>query len=306
MFDIEKSFAEWRTQMLAAGIKTPVPLVELENHLRDDVEKEMLSGSAAEEAFEKATRRIGLAWEISNEFDKTSKGQRSAKFWWIWLWIGSCGLAVTVSMNLVGRFVLHRGSSLFLSHQWWADWFPSYAVWISFTIIGSVIAIGRWRHTGIKVNQGLAVAAGASFILSYLLPAADDESGTSCFIECWRVLARSGRYQIFPFGWWSYYSGFVACNLFFVLLFVAILVRTPLVRARRWLSLALFLQVSSWAIVNHFSVWTMPLGIGYFIWLLSFVLLFGAHLVPDGAVSYSNFLAPAGNASPTRQESRHS
>ena len=73
MFDIEKSFAEWRAQMLAAGIKTPVPLVELENHLREDVEDEMLSGANSEEAFEKATRRIGLAGEISNEFDKTSK-----------------------------------------------------------------------------------------------------------------------------------------------------------------------------------------------------------------------------------------
>jgi len=40
MFDIEQSFTEWRKQMLAAGIKTPVPLVELEIHLREDVEKE--------------------------------------------------------------------------------------------------------------------------------------------------------------------------------------------------------------------------------------------------------------------------
>src|ERR1035438_10183618 len=71
MFDIEKSFAEWRTQMLAAGIKTPVPLVELEIHLREDVEKEMLAGADAERAFERAAWRIGLAGEISNEFDKT-------------------------------------------------------------------------------------------------------------------------------------------------------------------------------------------------------------------------------------------
>jgi len=78
MFDIEKSFAEWRTQMLAAGIKTPVPLVELEIHLREDVEREMLAGTDAERAFERATRRIGLASEISNEFDKTSKNPARA------------------------------------------------------------------------------------------------------------------------------------------------------------------------------------------------------------------------------------
>jgi hypothetical protein len=78
MFDIEKSFAEWRTQMLAAGIKTPVPLVELEIHLREDVEREMLAGTDAERAFERATRRFGLAREISNEFDKTLKNPARA------------------------------------------------------------------------------------------------------------------------------------------------------------------------------------------------------------------------------------
>jgi hypothetical protein len=72
MFDIEKSFAEWRMQMLAAGVKSPVPLVELETHLREDVEMEMLAGANAERAFERATRKIGLAGEISDEFDKTS------------------------------------------------------------------------------------------------------------------------------------------------------------------------------------------------------------------------------------------
>jgi hypothetical protein len=72
MFDIEQSFTEWRKQMLAAGIKTPVPLVELEIHLREVVEKEMLAGADAEKAFEKAARRVGLAGEIGTEFDKTS------------------------------------------------------------------------------------------------------------------------------------------------------------------------------------------------------------------------------------------
>ena len=37
MFDLEQSIAEWRRQMLAAGIKTPVPLEELEIHLREDI-----------------------------------------------------------------------------------------------------------------------------------------------------------------------------------------------------------------------------------------------------------------------------
>jgi hypothetical protein len=38
--------------MLAAGIRTPVPLDELENHLREDVEQQMRSGLSAQQAFE--------------------------------------------------------------------------------------------------------------------------------------------------------------------------------------------------------------------------------------------------------------
>ena len=37
MSDLEQSIAEWRKQMLAAGIETPVPLEELEIHLREDI-----------------------------------------------------------------------------------------------------------------------------------------------------------------------------------------------------------------------------------------------------------------------------
>ena len=37
MFNLDQSITEWRRQMLAAGIKTPALLDELESHLRDDV-----------------------------------------------------------------------------------------------------------------------------------------------------------------------------------------------------------------------------------------------------------------------------
>jgi hypothetical protein len=44
MFNLEQSIIEWRKQMLAAGIKTPVPLDELEIHLREEIERQMASG----------------------------------------------------------------------------------------------------------------------------------------------------------------------------------------------------------------------------------------------------------------------
>jgi hypothetical protein len=47
MFNLEQSIADWRRQMLAAVVKTPVPPEELESHLRDDVEDQMRSGVSA-------------------------------------------------------------------------------------------------------------------------------------------------------------------------------------------------------------------------------------------------------------------
>jgi hypothetical protein len=71
MFDLEKSIADWRNQMLTAGIKTPAPLEELEIHLREDIEQQMQFGSDVEKAFESAVQKIGRANVLKMEFKKT-------------------------------------------------------------------------------------------------------------------------------------------------------------------------------------------------------------------------------------------
>jgi len=43
MFNLESAISEWRRQMLAAGIQSPVPLDELEAHLRDELEHQLHS-----------------------------------------------------------------------------------------------------------------------------------------------------------------------------------------------------------------------------------------------------------------------
>jgi hypothetical protein len=70
MFNLEPSIADWRRQMLAAGIKTPVPLEELESHLREEIERQMRSGLDEKKAFEAATRQIGQARALRSEFEK--------------------------------------------------------------------------------------------------------------------------------------------------------------------------------------------------------------------------------------------
>ncbi len=59
--------------MLAAGIKTPVPLEELETHLRDEIERQMKSGLDAQAAFEISIRQIGHPEMLNSEFKKSER-----------------------------------------------------------------------------------------------------------------------------------------------------------------------------------------------------------------------------------------
>ena len=59
--------------MLAAGIKTPAPLEELENHLREEIERRMQSGLDPQQAFEIAGQQIGQARAVKDEFNKIER-----------------------------------------------------------------------------------------------------------------------------------------------------------------------------------------------------------------------------------------
>ena len=74
MFDLEQVHrGHGGEQMLAAGIKTPVPLEELESHLREEIERQMKSGLNAQQAFEIAVQKIGQADVLKNEFKKLAR-----------------------------------------------------------------------------------------------------------------------------------------------------------------------------------------------------------------------------------------
>lgn len=79
MFNLEQSIAEWRQQMLAAGIKSPVLLEELESHLREQIEELVKSGISEQRAFEFAVREIGHAEMLKVEFKK-SEGAKEKTF----------------------------------------------------------------------------------------------------------------------------------------------------------------------------------------------------------------------------------
>ena len=73
MFDLEQAISEWRRRMLAAGIKTPMTLDELESHLREDLDREMQLGLSGEEAFQVAVKRIGTPVSLKCEFAKVAR-----------------------------------------------------------------------------------------------------------------------------------------------------------------------------------------------------------------------------------------
>jgi hypothetical protein len=73
MFNLEQSIVDWRQRMLAAGIRTPAPLEELESHLRDDIEQRVKSGVPLQQAFENAIQQIGKANMLNKEFKKVEE-----------------------------------------------------------------------------------------------------------------------------------------------------------------------------------------------------------------------------------------
>jgi hypothetical protein len=75
MFNLDQAVSEWRRQMLAAGIKTPVPLEELEIHLREEIERQIRSGVDEQKAFEISVRQIGQPKMLKSEFKKSERKQ---------------------------------------------------------------------------------------------------------------------------------------------------------------------------------------------------------------------------------------
>jgi hypothetical protein len=73
MFNLDQSISAWRSQMLAAGVQSPVPLDELESHLREDIAQQMQSGLDAQAAFAIAVGRIGQATALKKEFAKNGR-----------------------------------------------------------------------------------------------------------------------------------------------------------------------------------------------------------------------------------------
>ena len=120
MPDLEEKIAEWRRRMLAAGIKNPAPMEELESHLRDDVERQVRAGSDAPQAFEIAVQRLGQARALEVEFQNVAATERTEMKRIMAIIAALVGMVFGLSMVLpqLGQWsrtgVMHSGTFLLL------------------------------------------------------------------------------------------------------------------------------------------------------------------------------------------------
>ena len=125
MFDLDRAIAEWRRQMLAAGIKAPVPLDELECHLRDEIERQMGEGRSAQPAFDLAVQEIGRPGLLKNEFKKIQRN-----------------IMTKIALILVGVFGILVGPGMIMpalaAHRHLGVW-DSAIIWP--IVVGAVITL---------------------------------------------------------------------------------------------------------------------------------------------------------------------
>ena len=97
MPDIEERISAWREEMKQAGINEPDALVELENHLRAEIERQMAGGVDTQSSFENATHSIGSADLLAREFKKVRKEARATK---------EAQIVVTISLFTIAGLAL--------------------------------------------------------------------------------------------------------------------------------------------------------------------------------------------------------
>ncbi|MGE5372179.1 MAG: permease prefix domain 1-containing protein [Solirubrobacterales bacterium] len=72
MFDLEVNIRSWSDHLRARGNLTEPDIVELENHLRDEIEDLTAAGLAPDEAFLISVKRLGNVNAISQEYSKVN------------------------------------------------------------------------------------------------------------------------------------------------------------------------------------------------------------------------------------------
>jgi len=190
MFDIEKSIANWRQQMLAAGIKTPVPLEELESHLREEIERQMKSGLNEQKAFEISVEQIGQPKMLGSEFKK-SEGTLMKK-------IGI--FAAIVGAVIISRILTEHPDAGHLRPKEQTEWLIAGSVIVFFGIGIALLKAGRergvvrlWELVGVSYS----IFASAFSIFLTTLCFAEPRISSAFTITDWILVFAANAVSIF-------------------------------------------------------------------------------------------------------------
>jgi len=202
MFDLEQSIAEWRKQMLMAGIKSPAVLEELEGHLREEIERQMKSGLNWQQAIEISIRKIGGAKFLKTEFKKIeAENWNRPLAWSAWiLFVVSFFLPAFIlngwgSANEWGWQCALASADCFVSPGFWRgnDFLLSGNYHLALLTLANVLMIGspfllvyfaqkaafrKW----FGVSTFVALALVWSFILRLLVDPARSDVRFGCFV----------------------------------------------------------------------------------------------------------------------------
>ena len=129
MFDLEQAIADWRQQMLAAGIKTPVPLEELEIHLREEIERQTEADLSETEAFKASVQKIGPAQAVQNEFRKVEANREDRR----WQLVQITLVAFTGLVPLMGSAGFSQGGAYWEMTP--GQIIAALAAWASFSLL---------------------------------------------------------------------------------------------------------------------------------------------------------------------------
>jgi hypothetical protein len=197
MHDFEKSIAEWRRQMLAAGIQTPVPLEELESHLREEIGRLVKSGLDEQDVFTSAVQKLGPAHAVQTEFMKAAQIQGAFKGR-----LADIGLTlVTILVPLLfGGIVLKRAGFIDMTA---AEELSSLTALAAFSLLAWS---GRLSHRLLPVIQNkrirdaILASCGVPLILWWvvffrlILPRLEFTMGEVLVAFCWAFVTPAGAY----------------------------------------------------------------------------------------------------------------
>ena len=119
MFDLNEQIKNWRDDLAQSQTLEKTDIDELENHLREEIERLAASELSEQEAFLVAAHRLGHSDGLSEEFAKINAPMlwRKRLFWagavvFAWLIVTYIGQVVSRTCVLVGVFAGLRGYTL--------------------------------------------------------------------------------------------------------------------------------------------------------------------------------------------------